>query len=298
MTNAISLRLMQAIGLDKLAERPQAPCASMPFYSSDSRDGTKWAAFYRQASGILVRFYGLADFELSADGASVLCAPAPGACDATVEHLFLNQVLPLALSRLGKLVFHASAAAVEGGAVAFSAEAGRGKSTLAAAFAADGAPFLTDDGLVLEAAEDGYVVQPSHPSLRLWSDSEEQILGGRASAAPAASYTPKARLLAGGALPYCDESKPLIAAFFLGDGSAETITFQALSPMQALIEWAKNSFLLDIEDKALIAGHFDRIVALANRMPAFVLDYPRRYDHLQDVLEAVRVHVKLLRGTR
>jgi hypothetical protein len=298
MTTAVGLEASLPVRLLKLAARPQVLCASTPFYGWDFPDGTKWAAFYRHPTGILVRFYDLADFELPADGAIVLCAPALGVSDATVEHLFLNQVLPLALSRLGKLVFHASAVAVDGGAVSFSAETGRGKSTLAAAFAADGAPFLTDDGLVLDAEEDGYVVQPSHPSVRLWGDSEKQILGGRARAAPAANYTPKARLLAGGVLPHCGESKPLVAAYFLGDGSAESIAFRRLTPAQALVEWAKNSFLFDIEDNALIANHFDRIVALANRMPSFVLDYPRRYDHLPGVLAAVRNHVKRLSGTR
>ena len=169
---------------------------------------------------------------------------------------------------------------------------GRGKSTLAAAFAANGAPFLADDGLVLEAEKDSYVVQPSHPSVRLWGDSQKQILGFEGRAAPAAGDTPKARLLAGGILPHCGESKPLLAAYFLGDGSAETIAFLRLTPAQALVEWAKSSFLLDIEDKAQIASHFHRIVALANRMPAFALDYPRRFEHLQRVLEAVRRHVK------
>jgi hypothetical protein len=227
---------------------------------------------------------------------SVRCVPVFGVSDATVEHLYLNQVLPLALSRIGKLVFHASAVEVRGGAVSFSAESGRGKSTLAAAFAADGAPFLADDGLVLEAENDSYVVQPSHSSVRLWGDSRKQILGFGAQA-PTPGDRPKARLLAGGVLPYCSESKPLLAAYFLGDGSAETIAFRQLTPAQALVEWAKSSFFLDIDDKARIASHFHRIVALANRMPAFALDYPRRYEHLQDVLEAVRKHIKPLGPT-
>ena len=293
MTTAIGVGLMQAgVRLEKLAAHPQVPFVSKPFYDWDYRDGTKWAAFYCRASGVLLRFHDVADFELSPDGMSVRCAPVVGVSDATVEHLYLNQVLPLALSRIGKLVFHASAVEVCGGAVSFSAESGRGKSTLAAAFAADGAPFLADDGLVLEAEKDIYVVEPSHPSVRLWGDSQKQILGFRAPAAPAESDTSKARLHAGGVLPHCGESKPLLAAYFLGDGSAETIAFRRLTPAQALVEWAKSSFLLDIDDKAQIAGHFCRIVALADRVPAFALDYPRCFEHLQGVLEAVRMHVK------
>jgi hypothetical protein len=271
----------------------QAPCDAAPFYGWELPDGAK-CAFYRQSSGILIRFPGHADFELSADGASVICTPAPSASDATIEHLFLNQVLPLSLNRLGKLVFHGSAVALEAGAISFLGEAGRGKSTLAAAFATDGDPFLTDDGLVLETGNGRYDVEPTHPSLRLWSDSEEKILSGRAQAAPAVSYTPKARLLAGGMLPHCDQPKPLLGAYFLGESTAEAILIRRLRPGETLIEWARNSFLVDIEDKDLLANHFYRIVELANCLPAFVLDYPRQYDRVQTVLDAIRKHVKTL----
>jgi hypothetical protein len=273
---------------------PQGPCETPPFYGWDFRDGTKWADFYRRSSDILVRFHGLADFVLSADGARVSCVPVPGVSNATVEHLFLNQVLPLALSRLGKLVFHAGAVAVEGGAVCFSGETGRGKSTLTASFAIDGAPFLTDDAFVLHSAEGGYDVEPTHPSLRLWGDSEQQILGKLARAAPPVSYTPKARLLACDALPHCDEPKRLLVAYFLGDVSAQAISIRPLPGAERLIEWAKNSFLLDIEDKSQIGEHFYRVAEVANRVPAFALDYPRQYDRLPAVLDSVRAHVKSL----
>ena len=45
----------------------------------------------------------------------VTCLPAPDVSEATTQHLYLNRVLPLVLSKLGKLVFHASAVEVAGG---------------------------------------------------------------------------------------------------------------------------------------------------------------------------------------
>ena len=174
----------------------------------------------------------------------------PGVSEATSQHLYLNQVLPLVLSKLGKLVFHASAVEVPGGAVAFAAESGRGKSTLAASFAVNGFRFLTDDGLVLEPAADGYQVQPSHPSIRLWEDSEEALIAPGVETAPAVSFTSKSRFLAGEAIPFCDQPRPLRRMYFLGDGSAETIQIHRLSPAEALVEWVKHSFLLDVEEQA------------------------------------------------
>jgi serine kinase of HPr protein (carbohydrate metabolism regulator) len=91
---------------------------------------------------------------------------------ATVEHLYLNQVLPLALSRQGKLVLHGSAVDIGGQGVAFLGESGRGKSTLAASFATEGTRFLTDDGLLLEWVGECCMIIPSHPSIRLWQTAK------------------------------------------------------------------------------------------------------------------------------
>ena len=159
----------------------RCPSVAHSFHTWAFPDGTPWTEFYRENGGYLLRFPDLADFRVSADGLEVTGFPVPGVSESTSQHLYLNQVLPLVLSKLGKLVFHASAVEVPGGAVAFAAESGRGKSTLAASFAVNGFRFLTDDGLVLEPVADGYQVQPSHPSIRLWEDSEEVAdrAGGR-----------------------------------------------------------------------------------------------------------------------
>ncbi len=65
---------------------------------------------------------------------------------------------------------------------------------------------------------------------------------------------------------------------------------------RVLIGWAKHSFLLDIEDKVLIATHFDRLAHLANSVPCFHLDYPRNFDDLPGVLSTVVAHAEGLEG--
>ena len=282
------------VKLQTFAPGAQTLLATAPFHIWELPNGEECATFFRSGGGILIRFPNLADFVLSADAVQVTCTPTPGVSDVTIEHLYLNQVLPLALSQLGKLVFHASAVEIAGGAVAFSATSGRGKSSIAAAFAADGSAFLTDDALALEQVDASYEVQPSPPSLRLWVDSQERLVSEEVKLAPSVSYTAKAQLLAGEGLPHCDAPRRLLAAYFLGDGATSEVTFRRLSPAEGLIAWAGHSFLLDVEDQSLIAGHFDRVAALANSVPCFALDYPRRYDALPKVLDAIRGHVRSL----
>lgn len=268
---------------ERLHVRPaldQAPFQSVPFHAWTFPDGTPWTQFHRSNGNYLLRFPELADFEISADAQEVSCVPAPGISEGTVQHLYLNQVLPLVLSKLGRLVFHASAVEADGGAVAFVGESGRGKSTLAASFAVSGARFLTDDGLVVEPTGAGFDALPSHPSIRLWSDSEEALIPSAARRAPAVHYTAKARFLAGEGLHFCNHPRPLRRVYFLGDGTAGRVTIARVTPAQALMEWVRHSFLLDIEEQPRLASHFDQVAALANQPIHYRLDYPRQFEAL------------------
>lgn len=272
-----------------MGEQSQLPINSLPFHQYTSPDGEVWTAFHRAKTGYLLRFPDLADFEVSADGHSVICYPAPDTTEETSRHLYFNQVLPLALSMLKKLVFHGSAVEVADAAIAFVAESGRGKSTLAASFAQNGFRFLTDDGLVIEHSTNGYQVLPSQPSIRLWSDSEEAlVVNGEKT--PALPFTSKSRFLAGADIAFCDRPRLLRRVYYLGDGSAETLVFQPMTGTEALMELVKHSFLLDLEERFLLASHFDMVAKLADPPIHFRLDYSRRFENLTSVRQAIVEH--------
>ena len=118
-----------------MAPRRQVALETTPFHYYTFDDDTVWTEFHRVSGGYLLRFPDLADFEVSADGTDVVAHPAGDTDDATIEHLYINQLVPLALSRQGRPTFHASVVMVRGGVIAFLGESGMGKSTLAASFA-------------------------------------------------------------------------------------------------------------------------------------------------------------------
>jgi hypothetical protein len=195
-----------------------------------------------------------------------------------IDHIFLNQVLPLALSQAGKLVFHGCAIEIDGQAHAFLGRSGSGKSTLAASFASHGFRFLTDDGLLLEQTSSGLFAVPSHPSIRLWEDSQSALDLEGAAIAPSLGSSSKSRLLAGGRLAYCDVDLPLKRIYFLGDGSSANVVFRSVDAKQALLR------------------HFNGLSSLAS-LPIFCeFDYPRKYELLPDVVQSVIVHSRSERG--
>ncbi len=280
--------------LDLLDFVAQFQVNSEPFYEWVFPNGTLWTRFYRTGSGYLLRFPNLADFTVSSDGKQVEAYPAQGVSQQTVEHLYLNQVLPLALSRQYKLVLHAAAVEIENFAVALLGFSGRGKSTLAASFATGGYRFLTDDGLQLEKHGDTYCAKSSHPSIRLWDDSRNAVIPESVEASPPVDYTPKGRLLAGDEVPHCNVMRPVRCIYFLGEGRTDSVSIGPVSGRDAMIELVRHSFLLDIEEKEMLKHHFGQLTELAKRPLFFRLDYPRRYEMLPQVREAVTRHATAL----
>ena len=55
--------------------------------------------------------------------------------------------------------------------------------------------------------------------------------------------------------------------------------------------WLRNSFLLDVEDRDLLARHFEWTHRISGRVPTFTLDYPRDYAMLANVRERVAEHL-------
>lgn len=270
---------------DMRPERWQAPLID-PYHHWVLDDDRTWATFHHIDDGYLVRFPGFADFVIAKDGASATCHPCPDLSAATCEHLFLNQVWPLMQSRQGKLVFHGSSIEVGSSAIAFLAASGRGKSTLAAAFSVAGLCYLTDDALAIEREGSVYMAHPGHPSIRLWDDSRTALLEAVTMSDPVA-YTSKARILSATGLVRCAVPRPLAAAYFLGDGAADGIELRSVSGADAVAAWVAHTFILDPKDSVVLLRHFDAITTLAARVPCYHLDYPRRYDALDEVRAAI-----------
>jgi hypothetical protein len=281
------------VALTLAAPRVQGPMPP-PFHAWTQPDGSAWTEFHRVEGGYLLRFPRLADFAIAADGASVTCYPGPHVPEDTVQHLYQYQVLPLALSQQGKLVVHASAVEVDAGAVAFVATTGSGKSTLAAHFAVNGFRFLTDDGLVLDPTSRHHVARPSHPSIRLWEDSTMALMSADAIAAPTLAYTSKSRFLASDQLPYCPDPLPLQRVYFLQERDAPQIAFRPLGAQEAMVEWMRHSFVLDVEEKPRLASHFARVGRLAREPIHFTLEFPRRFTALPQVRCAIVAHARRL----
>ena len=173
-------------------------------------------------------------------------------------------------------------------AIAFLAPSGHGKSTLTTAFARRGYPFLSDDCLHLDVSGPRIHVQPDAGHIRLWEDSAAELGEGFDVFVPG---SPKPRLTASERLPHCDHPLPLSRIYLLGESDVDAPTIRPLSPSQALIGLTANAFVLDIKNPEVLQRNLAAAARLVREVPMRRLDYPRRYELLDDVVDTVLADV-------
>ena len=263
-----------------------------PFMQWFNPSGRIWLSFFKINDGYLLRFNELADFFISFDGKKVIYKPSPEVPSETIWHLFLDQVVPLIINLRGGEALHASSVLTERGAIAFIGATGLGKSTLAGTFMQAGSPLLTDDYLsLLEQKKEIYAV-PAYPSLRLWEDSLAWLFGNNGDKKPVAHYTEKLRVdIERNTAEYCTEPQLLKRLYVIVDLSKcernTDISVNNLSPRDSLIALVRCSFRLDVTDRGMLARQFHFLERVASRVSVRRLIYPREFNHLPAVREAI-----------
>ena len=107
---------------------------------------------YDTGDGYLLSWDEFCDYLVSKDGQHIQCQLRPSMDIEWVQNTLYSMILALTLQLRGVSNFHASCVQLPQGAVAFMADPGSGKSTMSAAFAVAGYPFLTDDIMAVKAA--------------------------------------------------------------------------------------------------------------------------------------------------
>ena len=109
-----------------------------------------WYTATATGSGFLLRFRDCGEFAISADLSEIEVRPDPAGRPELLPILLAGTATAFVLTLRGQTVLHASAVALDGMALAFVGQSGRGKSTVAALLCLDGAALVSDDVLVVD----------------------------------------------------------------------------------------------------------------------------------------------------
>ena len=269
-------------------------------------DGHPWLSFAVQQDAYLLVFHGSCVFVVRDDCSRVDCFPLVQGIEDTIQHHFLDQVLPLLLQHRGSLVLHASSVRLATGVVGFLGRSTSGKSTIASYCVTQGARLITDDFLLLERDSDGFVAVPSYSQIRLWNDSAEALFAADiASFGSVAHYSDKRRVPLPDDLFELGEKPQRLKALFVLDsledqwGVGEPLVAVPISPQQALIETLRCGFVLDVVDSNIAAEHFARVSNLVRETSFYSLSVPRNYEALPTVYAAINAVVtRVSKGQR
>lgn len=250
-------------------------------------DEAPWIAIGARGDQHRVLFDTGAEFVIDAPRRQVqiLSGAAP---DAAVRHRLIDQVVPLALAHLGRMVLHASAVVTPSGhAVAFAGPSGAGKSTLSAAFARMGATVLSDDALVVERCGDSLQAASAYPGVRVRPDMLPVI-----GAPPGPSSDGKRRASAADGVPFRRAPARLECVYVLGEEIVSTITIERIAPRETIMALVEYAFVLDVSDKQRVAAHFARVAEWSACVDVRSLAYPRTLASLPAVCAAVDEDLK------
>lgn len=257
-------------------------------------DGAVWFASWKAGDGYIVRFPEGCAFHIQPRAMRIDCDPAAGADGASVAHLILDHAIPRLLSLTpGFVVFHASAVQVGDRVLAVLGQSGQGKSTLAASFAAEGYPLLTDDCLVVRWDESAgeWLAQPSYHSVRLWPDSVGALGIPESELREFAGYSSKKRTGREVDFRFASEGAPLAACFVLPQpGKPAHSGAPELRPLavnDAFVALVGAVFRIDPEDAGVNRREFEVLTSLTDSVRFWSLCYERDYGRLPEVRKAM-----------
>lgn len=263
-----------------------------PFHTLKQTDGSYWQSWSKSEHGYRLQYFDYGIFWISPDGRHIRGFLYPETPANTFQHILLDQVLPYAATLRGERVLHAGGFVSDGQAVVFLGEGGQGKSTLTASFGAVGYPLLADDSLRLRVGADAVWGIGSYPGVRLWEDSADSVAPAQPWT-PVAHYTEKRRLSAApGGVSFYSDPAPIKRLYVLDADTVGSVQIEPLTANERFIYLLRHSFRFDITDRQRTQREFETLTQLAVRLPIYRLRYPRRYDFLPHVRQAILDHLE------
>jgi dephospho-CoA kinase len=234
----------------------------------------------------LLNIRGIARYLVTA-GHEIVIDPDDAAPALDVRGYLLGSIFVVLCQQRGLLPLHASAVASKSGVVAFLANSGQGKSTLAAHLAQRGFRVLADDVCLIDATQPGSaMVIPTAPWLKLWRNSLENL--GRQADGLDRIFTEDDKYR----LPLVPvlTPEPILGLVFLeGNDISSAITqIEEVPRVQAiplLMNLTHHSYLLEVTGQQ--EENFRRCGRVLSQARAYRLFRPWGLMHLESTVDAL-----------
>jgi len=217
-------------------------------------------------------------------GTTLDCVCRDAAYAPILAEILSRRLLPRLSTMHGRRPVHAAVLARGDGAVLLFGLSGAGKSTLTAAMGTNGWDILSDDMAILSGFEDSHVWQTA-PGVSLWEPSRRGLGLSDDDCRLIDGYDGKYWY----APPYQerDTPVPVKAAIFLSHGPDGAVTWQRVDRASAVVMAASQMVRFNPADNDETARTMEALGRLVSGIPSYTLAYPRTFEALPAVIEAV-----------
>ena len=200
-------------------------------------------------------------------GTEIIVHPVRGAAEETIRLFLLGSAMGGILHQRGFLPIHGNAIVQDGKCLIFAGHSGKGKSTLAAAFARRGFQILSDDLCAIKLSDHtAPLVMPGYPRIRLWEDSLSWIKSTLSECA-GECYT-KGKFIVPMDAGYCHSPRPLKKIYLLRFQNSPFIKFQPLNRLDSIVSLKKYTYRRRMIKKMnLEKSHYNRCAQLVRQVP-------------------------------
>lgn len=225
---------------------------------------------------------------LVSNGSTILVEPLVGSRIEDVRMLLLGWGMGALLHQRGILPLHAASVAdPQGSSIAFCADSGTGKSTLAAAFLRKGYRLLDDNTTAIDVHNNSLLVLPGTPELKLHKDSVGLWPDGWADGIVSLPCWGKDGMLMQELFE--ERPRPLSAIFILAAQGSSKTGIKPVRGGEAFHLVHRHIFCRNfLSGMGGSANYFDKIRRLANSVPIYSLELssPKLHpDHLAYLIE-------------
>jgi len=189
---------------------------------------------------LLIHLEGIATFLVS-NGSEIIIDPDKKTSDKELRLFLLGSAMGAILHQRGFLPIHGNGIVINGECIIFAGHSGKGKSTLAAAFAQKGFQLISDDLCAIKIpAFSQPLVLPGHPHVKLWSDSLKQIRKRPEDHTQVRPDTDKFFVPMG--TTYYPQALPIKKIYILHYHDQQSINFQTLNKLDSLVALKNHTY--------------------------------------------------------
>lgn len=235
---------------------------------------------------VLIRTDTIAKLLISG-GDKIFIEKRKGARDYEIRMLLLGWGFGAVLHQRGVLPLHASAVALDQRGLALCAHSGYGKSTLAYAFLKRGYRILDDNIAALIPDEDGILVLPGYPEIKLQGSDLRDLKEKPRSVRPLLQSGD--RYAVGLSNHFQREPVRLSRIFVLSRSASPSLKMTTLEGAAAFKALAEHTFCPKfLKCMEQPSKHFDKLVDLASRMPVFQLQFSIENHSPDEIVQLIK----------